>query len=347
MKKILKAHTVVALAVVFALASCVGNDKPYKKRSIGSTSEILVVTQNAEQWDGRIGDSIRAFFGQFQYGLPQAEPMYKMIHINVARFNNMFETYRNIIIVENDGSVNTPVIESGEDRWAKPQRCFRIVAPDEDSWLMAFDTKKDFILDEFNKMERERLMDVFRPSTDKKIYELLGEEYGIAMNIPEGYYVAKNEEGFMWIRKSLERMETGFFIYEQPYVTETDLDPRRIVQMRDLVLCQNVPGPLEGTYMSTDREFVVPRAQILNDFAGLDYAVEIRGMWDVKNDWMAGPFVSYTVPTPEADKLITVEGYIYQPNKEKRDLLRQAEAILHSFKFVRPATEEAKNETEQ
>ena len=121
MKRILKTHTIAALAMLIAMASCAGEDKPYKKRSIGSTSEILVVTQTTEQWDGRIGDSIRAFFGQFQYGLPQAEPMFKMIHINVARFSNMFETYRNIIIVETDGAVQTPIIESAEDRWAKPQ----------------------------------------------------------------------------------------------------------------------------------------------------------------------------------------------------------------------------------
>lgn len=321
--------------ILLGLASCNNENKTYTKRSIGSTSEILVVTQTQEQWDGPIGDSIRAFFGQYQYGLPQAEPIFKIININVAKFDDLFETYRSILAVEIDPAKDRIIIERGDDHWAKPQRSFKLIAPDTESWLTAFAQKRDDFRAEFEQMERERLMEIFRPSTDKKIVEKLREKFGIEMNIPEGYYIAKSEDGFMWIRKPLERQETGFFIYEQPYTSETDFDPRRIIQLRDIALYQNVPGPLEGSYMSTDKEMIIPRAQEIGSFAGADYAVEIRGLWEVEGDWMAGPFLSYTVATPEADRLITVEGYVYQPNKDKRDLLRQAEAILYSTKFYR------------
>ena len=59
----------VILAVIFIGCS----EKPkkvVKDRSVGGTSEILLVTQNDEQWNGSIGQNVRAFFEEEQYGLP-------------------------------------------------------------------------------------------------------------------------------------------------------------------------------------------------------------------------------------------------------------------------------------
>ena len=53
----------------------------------------------------------------------------------------------------------------------------------------------------------------------------------------------------------------------------------------------------------------------------------------MQKDFMAGPFVSYTIVNPTHDKLITAEGFVYYPNKEKRDYLRQLEAMIYSIRF--------------
>ena len=49
---------------------------------------------------------------------------------------------------------------------------------------------------------------------------------------------------------------------------------------------------------------------------------------------MGGPFVSYTFVDERRGKLVTVEGFFYEPNKEKRNALLQLEAIAYSLKFV-------------
>ena len=85
--------------------------------------------------------------------------------------------------------------------------------------------------------------------------------------------------------------------------------------------------------MTTDKEFLKPVSKTLPDFPA-GYAVETRGLWNVVGDFMAGPFVSYSIVNPESDKIITAEGWVYYPNKDKRDLLRQLESILYSLKFV-------------
>ena len=85
--------------------------------------------------------------------------------------------------------------------------------------------------------------------------------------------------------------------------------------------------------MTTDKEFITPVSKALPKFPA-GYAVETRGLWNVVGDFMAGPFVSYSIVDPTSSKIITAEGWVYYPNKDKRDLLRQQESILYTLKFV-------------
>jgi hypothetical protein len=86
--------------------------------------------------------------------------------------------------------------------------------------------------------------------------------------------------------------------------------------------------------MTLDEEYLVPEPKAVNGFAA-DYAIELRGLWDVENDFMGGPYVSYTFADNESEYIITVFGYVYNPNKDKRNLLRQVEAILYSTKLTK------------
>ncbi len=67
--------------------------------------------------------------------------------------------------------------------------------------------------------------------------------------------------------------------------------------------------------------------------------METRGVWNVVGDFMAGPFLSYTVVDERHGRLITLEGYVYAPNKPKRDYLRQMEAILYSLEIPKKTAE--------
>jgi len=77
-------YQVFTIIFLLFLLSC---NEPEQRiaRSVGATGEILVVSQNDLQWDGQIGDSVRAFFGQDQYGLPQSEPIFKLSEIKIDK----------------------------------------------------------------------------------------------------------------------------------------------------------------------------------------------------------------------------------------------------------------------
>ncbi len=324
-------YQVFTIIFLLFLLSC---NEPEQRiaRSVGATGEILVVSQNDLQWDGQIGDSVRAFFGQDQYGLPQSEPLFKLSEIKIDKLSEMFKKHRNLFVIEINPKLSEAQVETRSDLWAKPQRVVKISAPNAESWAEAFAKNKEGFLLLYNQTERERLLNIFRPTAKADLMEEVYKTFQMKMLIPEGFYVAKQLPGFMWLRKETNDMSQGFILYQRPYRDTADFSLNKFVKVRDSLLFQYVPGPSDGSFMTTDKEFVKPKLVKTTHFV-TDYATEVRGMWNVTGDFMAGPYLSYTFVNPASQQLVTAEGYIYYPNKDKRDQLRQLEALLHSIAF--------------
>ena len=334
---------VMMMFLITSFSSCINdnneggnNDKKEikKARSVGGTSEVLLITQNDAQWDGQIGQTVRDFFEQEQYGLPQPEKNFRMAHINLDAFTDMFKKHRNLIIAKIDSNIKNPLVETQKNWMSEPQFVIRITAPSEESWVRTFESQKDKLKLAFDQNERERFQEYFRPMRDTKIIDQLKKKFGITMNVPEGYFVAANGDNFMWLLQRLDDKDMSFLIYELPYKDTADLNPDNIINVRDSIVKKYIPGPADGSYMTTDKEFLTPTSKTIPDFPA-GYAVETRGLWNVVGDFMAGPFLSYSIVNPEQNKIVTAEGWIYYPNKDKRDLLRQQESILYSLKFAK------------
>ena len=321
-----------AIALVAILVSCKNKNGQSVDRSVGGTSEVLFVTQNDEQWNGQMGQVVRDFFEQEQYGLPQPEKTFRVAHINIDALNDMFKKHRNLIIAEIVPELPNPIIESQYVWKAKPQYAIRIKAKDAETWVKIFDDQKDELKKIFDKNERARFMDFFRPMANAKVMETLKNVYGFTMTVPEGYYVATNKDYCTWLRKEEVDKSFGLIVYQLPYKSTDDLNEENLIATCDSVLKKYIPGPADGSYMALDTEFVPPYFEIIPDFPA-GYAVEMRGQWKTEGEFMGGPYVAYTIINPDATKLITVMGYIYYPNKPKRDLLRQVETIIWSLKF--------------
>ena len=168
---------------------------------------------------------------------------------------------------------------------------------------------------------------------DEPIEKAIANKFGFTLTVPQGFYIAKDEPNFMWLRKELERSSACIVIYQTPYLDTLQFEKNSLVAMRDVMMQQYIPGPSEGSYMGTETEFVPPLVTTANGFPA-GYAKEMRGMWKVINDFMGGPFVSYTFANPNTGKLVTVEGFYYEPNQKKRNMMLQLESIAYSVKFV-------------
>ena len=64
------------------------------------------------------------------------------------------------------------------------------------------------------------------------------------------------------------------------------------------------------------------------------FAFETKGTWEVKNKWMAGPFVNYAIYNKDRNNWLIIEGYVSAPNSTQRNYLFEIESILKSVEFL-------------
>ncbi len=176
-------------------------------------------------------------------------------------------------------------------------------------------------------------MNRFQRSLNKE--KDIQEKFGINLSIPSIYNVVKREENFVWVERQIQKGTMNIIVYEMPWdsfkVDSTFV--KDIVRMRDSVGNLFIPGPdVPGkrTHMRTEPAFspsVFPA-----EVAGRK-AAEVRGLWDIKNYPMAGPFLTYIVNDKEHNRKMVIEGFTFAPATEKRDYMFELEAIIKTLRI--------------
>ena len=324
----------VSILSLFLMASC--DSGPDYERSTGKTNEILVVTNSKSMWEGEIGAPIKRFFEEPLPGLPQPEPRFKLFNVAEKDFNKVFKSMHNILVVDINPAFEEPLVETRTDHWSQPQRLIKITAPDAESFYEVFETHKSAFLKAYNELEIERTNTQLKMARSVQLANILQEKFGFSMQLPSGFVVAAQSHDFMWLRQSMHKVkqdvEIGIMICTEPYIDTSSFNPEHILNLRDSLSSKFIPGPSEGSYMILSRGFVEPIFTTVDDFV-TGFAIETRGLWMVENDFMGGPFISYTFVDPQLERVITVDAYVYNPGDLKRNFIRQMEAIFHTIDF--------------
>ncbi len=329
----MKKNSLILVLIVFigfGFQSCSFNS-PSLPHSKGKTLEMLVITNNKEQWNSNIGDTITNFFGQTILGLPQAEVMYSMVHLPEEAFIKMYQSNRDVFIVDINQDIAMAQIETKKDLWASPQRVVKISAPDNNSFFEIFNKNKEGILELFNKIERERMIKTFRGVEHIGIKNTLVRKFNFSLTLPSAYKIAKQDSNFIWIRKETLEDSQGLLIYTYPYTDADAFELNTIVSLRNQITKKYIPGSVKGSYMQVADSFIPPVSKEIN-FNNM-FTVETRGLWETAGDFMGGPFLSYTLVDESKNRVITLDSYVYAPSKNKRNLLKQLEAIIYSIEL--------------
>lgn len=309
------------------------NEKPPDlPNSVGKTSELLVV-MNEGLWEAQPGDTVKEFFQQKVPRLPQVEPMFTTPNVNLNALNKrMFKKHRNIFIVDIDESrFNKPYIETDEDLWAFPQRVIRINSPHLKGFYRLFNERKEAFMRLFHENEIRRLQITFSQAASVKIRNKLMKEYGVSLVFPDGFFFAKQLKNFAWIRKETRKYGQGLLLRVEPYTDTSQFNTQAILSRRNKITKNFIPGPTEGSYMITS-DFISPKVE-RTTFKDR-FTIKIRGLWELENGFLGGPYLSYTFVNEKTNMLYTLDSYVYAPGQDKRDKLLQMEAIMKTFKFT-------------
>lgn len=334
MKNIFKTLlSIVFLSILtFNISSCDEINERVLPTISGKSGDLLVVV-DSNYWNHQTGNAIKEVFAVEQGGLPQREALFNLIKIPHRSFARIFHTMRNIIMVEINPKKKTKISIS-EDVWAGTQLVVTITAPSDEVAAQTIGKNATTLLDYFNDRERKRLQDKYLVNANNKNAKYLEDKYKVKINIDDLYIVAKESDDFIWMRKEKKIGEHpvsyGIMIYTYPYTSDSTFDVAQLIKKRDEFTKENVAGGDEGSYMYSYEEYR-PREKEIN-LKGI-YVKELRGLWQMKGDFMGGPYISYTMVDEPNNRVITIDGYIYAPKFDKREFIRELEALALTVNF--------------
>lgn len=311
--------------------SCTRNDYKGLPPSIGGMSELLVVIPD-KQWNEELGHTVKELFASTQNGLNQDEPIYKLTQINHKEFKGLFEKNRKVLKIVISDTVNTEQTIAKKDVFASNQLIIEVHAKTESKAIELIKTRFLSLIKMYKDVEHTRITNAFAKTENLKLRQDMIDQFGFYFIMPESFYNAKETNGFAWYRLEHPRYSQCLMVYVREFVDSAQFSLDNIVKYRNKVCKENIPGEISGSYMATDTTFF-PKARLLK-FKDTK-AIELRGLWKTEGDFMGGPFLNYTFLDQDSANVITLEGYVYYPNKEKRDLLMQLESIIYSFRYAK------------
>ncbi|MCT4700150.1 DUF4837 family protein [Tenacibaculum haliotis] len=326
--------TIILLVLVLLTISCnTGNGKDgyTLPTSNGNTNKIMVVTKGLD-WEGKIGDQIRKVFGEHQVGLPQPETLLSVSQIDPVGFSSFMRHGKAILILK-EGQKEGITVE--KNRYASPQIIVHATAKNEAGILALLSNRGKEIIKLFKEEDIRFTQRIFKKHRiDETKFKTI-QNIGLSLDIPKRFRLVEDTGDFIWFR---QRLKSGIargdgtnniLIYSVPLKDENTVADN-ITAVRDTIGKKHIPGSKEGMYMITEQAYTP-----FTFDAELDgkKAYETRGKWEVKNDFMAGPFINYTIIDKKNNRLVIFEGFTYAPSVNKRDFLFELEAIAKSMKI--------------
>ena len=317
--------TFIAVASLL-LASCTNG--PRLMPSISGKAGEVVIVVNKGYWESDPGIALRSILAVDQPFLPQREPIFTLVNIPENAFSSIFQVHRNIVIVSIKEEHKATKIVYQENVWAAPQIVITISAPDAKSAAEEIQKQSDKLANSILQAERNRNIANAKKYEERGLRTLVSEAFGGSPFYPTGYNLRKKTDDFIWISYETTGTNQGIFIYRVPYTDSTNFSRENLISIRNSVMQQNVPGQLENTYMITN-QLIEPGLKWIT-YKQRTFA-ELRGLWEVQNDFMGGPFVSHFFLDKEGKNIIGLEAFVYAPRYDKRNYLRQVESIIYSY----------------
>jgi hypothetical protein len=334
MKKLLCASIVAT--VLMSVVSCGDSSNYPKPGATGKIGELLVIIDNS-YWDSEVGDTIRSIFEIPYPGLANPEKYFTLIPVANSSFLPVMQKHRNILLISISPEIQESKLTISRDLWATPQIVLNAVGANVAEVANVLNGKREYMINLYEQEELERQAANVKAFSDTMIHRTVKERFNIDFHLPSGYYtIMRNDADFMWLETQSNHNSIGVFVYAYPFVSDSTFTLNYLINKRDSIMKEKVHGARDSSWMTTTKIPIMPELEI-KKFKGLHYG-ELRGLWELVNDYMGGPFVSRSYIDEKERRIVTVEGYIFAPRFDKRDYIRRVLGIINTFSFGNDST---------
>lgn len=325
---------IISIIIAFSVyISCQNNSNQISlPTSTGSFNKVLIVAKSSH-WVGEVGDAVRKKLGELMVGLPQPENTLSLSQVAPEGFKKMMRQSRNVLIIEQSDQERFTV---NYDKYSRPQIVVYISAKDNEGLVKMIHANYQKIIKLIKDSDLKLMQSVFAErKVDDQQYKTLS-NIGISLIIPKEFRTVDDTGDFLWLRHHLKSGiargagSNNILVYTLP-LDEVDNVKNNICNNRDKIGEKYIPGSKDGMYMITEKAYTPFTYDATVDNKK---AFETRGKWEMKNDFMAGPFINYTIFDKENNRLIVFEGFTYCPSVDKREFIFELEAIGKSLKVL-------------
>lgn len=353
-----KAFLIIAIAA-FISTSCseeARNRLSAKANAFGKANHVVVIADK-DVWEGEVGDTFRFYFSSAFLILPQPEPILDLKHftpldLEKDPIRKELRTYIYLADMEDKSSPTAALMQEDvgservrsakegkgygniqkRDKFALGQLNIYMYATNKETLLANIKNNYSTILKRIKENDEALIAaNVYAGGQSRKASENVKESMGINLKVPTEYFVAMDEENTMWIRKVTKEFSSNILIHKLPYTAKEQLTYTGIKSLRDSLTKQYISSDLEDSYMLIN-DVDLPMFTKNVDFDDL-FAIEAKGIWELNNDYMGGPFISYLVHNPSNNELYLLDGFVFAPSKKKRELMQYLEHILNTVEF--------------
>ena len=324
-----KVHFFLLLTAVFFL-SCNDKRDSSAEKTTGEINTISVLIDD-QLWKGEIGDTVRNKFASSVIGLPQEEPQFTINQYPIKFLEGFVVNSRNSIVIKKEAVGR---FEIKKNEFATPQNVFYISGR---NTIEIIDTIEKYtpeiirIIRQSEIAENQRVNDTALIKTER-----IKKKFKIALNIPKGYNSVLTRKKFIWFKKEITGGSTSVLIYQIPIKNienhHNSSVINNIIKMRDSIGSLYIHGTERHSKMITEQAY---SPYFFNTKLDGRITYETKGTWEMKNDFMSGPFINYCITDYKNQRMLVLEGFCYAPSKKKRDLMFELEAIIKSVKFIK------------
>jgi hypothetical protein len=313
------------------LASCNGKGKGIgllgDPTSSGRPYEVLVVADTGF-WDRPAGTALYDLLNSSVPGLPQQEPQFDVSRIDPPHYRTTFKMFRNIITLDINGNFYTQTrLKYRYDEYAYPQAILEIHTPSEGELATFLKYHGQEIINFFVKVEMNREAKELEEKHSQLVTDMAKQMFGCKFFAPREIKSKKKGKNFFWASSNTGNASLNVCMYAYPYPGPAAFTKAYFVHQRDSFMRANIPGEEPNMFMKTDTFGL----DVHNVVVKRSFAQEARGLWEMENDAMGGPFVSHARVDTVRNRVVVVEGFVYAPDKTKRNWMRRLEASLYTL----------------
>ncbi|MBQ8493643.1 MAG: DUF4837 family protein [Alistipes sp.] len=327
MKRII--YTFIAAAALILSSCSVKSDIP-TKNTAGENYDVVVICAD-EAWRGDLAYAVCDLLEEPTPGLTRPQGLFNIVkQVAPDKASNIDMMYGNLFVVNINATASEPTFSVEKNLYARPQTVVMVTAPTVASAVAFVGEAMDAIRDVFEQGERKKSNGYYAARPAEELMADFKATTGMDMLIPQGFFKATTvDKNLTWYLRDYPTKAQYIFTFETEYTDPDDLTAKWIMMSLDNKLSSITSKGAVGSYLGVNESGPVYTSTV--ELAGRTWT-EVRGWWEVNNDFMGGPFVSFSSLNPDGKDITTIMFALYAPEDPQRNLLREIEHLFYTLK---------------